>query len=115
MIRRPRRLRRTPQLRRMVRETRLSPDALILPFFIREGTGVREEIASMPGQCRYSPDTLPGGMEKAVADGVNSFLLFGLPDRKDETGSAAWDEHGDIWRVYLLSRCRKEVGSREHK
>jgi porphobilinogen synthase len=96
MIRRPRRLRRTPQLRRLVRETRLSPDALILPFFIREGQGIREEIASMPGQFRYSPDTLPEGMAGAADAGVRSFLLFGLPEHKDEVGSSAWDDNGVV-------------------
>lgn len=93
---RPRRLRRTPQIRRLLRETRLSPDALILPFFIREGSGIREEIGSLPGLFRYSPDTVLDAADKAVAGGVRSFLLFGLPGVKDETGSRAWAADGPV-------------------
>lgn len=91
---RPRRLRENESIRRLTRETRLSPDALILPFFVREGHGIVEEIPSLPGQIRYSPDTLCNGVEAAMQCGVRSFLLFGIPEKKDERGSAAWDENG---------------------
>lgn len=99
LIRRPRRLRATRQLRGMVRETRVSPDSLILPFFVREGKGIREELESMPGQIRYSPDTLHEGVALARERGVNAFLLFGVPEHKDETGSSAWADDGVVQRA----------------
>ncbi|MCC8190420.1 MAG: porphobilinogen synthase [Planctomycetes bacterium] len=106
VTKRPRRLRRTPAIRQLVRETRLSPDALILPLFVREGRGVREEIPSLPGQLRFSPDTLAAGIEPALEAGVRSFLLFGLPAEKDETGSAAWDENGVVQTAIRLTKER---------
>ncbi|MDR1745423.1 MAG: porphobilinogen synthase [Planctomycetota bacterium] len=96
IIRRPRRLRAMPRIRGLARETRLSPDSLVLPLFVREGRGVREPIQSMPGQIRYSPDTLREGVAHAMDAGVNSFLLFGIPLNKDATGSAAWAEDGVV-------------------
>ncbi len=93
---RPRRLRRTPVLRSLVREVRLSPSALVYPLFIREGTGILEEIPSMPGQYHYSPDTVARGIEQALSTGVKSFLLFGIPNVKDEQGSGAWAEQGVV-------------------
>jgi porphobilinogen synthase len=89
---RPRRLRRTAALRDLVRETRLGPTDFIYPLFVRHGRGVRTEIASMPGQYHFSPDTLVEEVGAAVADGVRAVLLFGIPDQKDETGSEAWDD-----------------------
>lgn len=105
---RPRRLRRTPQLRRLTRETRLSPDALILPLFIREGKNIREEISTLPGQFRYSPDTLREGMEPAIESGVTSFLLFGIPDdrNKDAEGSCAWAADGVVQQGLAAVRER---------
>lgn len=93
---RPRRLRKNDSLRRLTRETRISSDAFIMPFFVREGENIIEEIPSMPGQLRYSPDTLADGIKTAMDCGVRSFLLFGIPAQKDETGSAAWDENGVV-------------------
>ncbi len=106
IIQRPRRLRRTQQLRRLVRETRVSADALVLPFFVREGNAVREPLASLPGQIRYSPDTLHEGIAKAVAAGVRAFLLFGIPDdaAKDADGSAAWAEDGVVQQALRAAR-----------
>jgi len=92
----------------MVRETRLSADALIYPFFIREGKGIEEELASLPGQVRYSPDTLAKGVEAALAAGVRSFLLFGLPESKDDKGSGAYDERGAVQQA--LGNLRKAFG-----
>ena len=106
LLQRPRRLRRTDTLRRMTRETRMSPASLVLPFFVREGTNVREEISSLPGQLRYSPDTIHEGVEKAMASGVRSFLLFGLPDHKDEQGSAAWAVDGVVQQALGAIRRR---------
>ncbi len=103
---RPRRLRENPVLRGMVRETRLSPDALIYPIFVREGAGVREEIPSLPGQVRYSPDTLPYGLEEMARAGVKSLMLFGIPEKKDELGLAAWQEDGVVQQALRAGKER---------
>ena len=89
---RPRRLRRTPALRDLVRETWLRPSDFVYPLFVRHGKGVKAEIASMPGQYHFSPDTLVDEAGAALEDGVRAVLLFGIPDRKDERGSEAWDD-----------------------
>jgi porphobilinogen synthase len=91
LTRRLRRLRTSPAMRALVRETRLSPDMFILPLFVCEGEGVRREVASMPGVFNLSVDEAVREAEAAKADGVNSVLLFGLPEHKDEIGSAAYD------------------------
>ncbi len=96
MIFRPRRLRRTAAIRDLAAETRLSPSMLVYPVFIREGKKITEEIPAMPGQKRYSPDTFPEFLEKAAKAGINSVLLFGLPEHKDECGSQAWADNGVI-------------------
>ena len=106
MIVRPRRLRRTAAIRDMVRETRLSPSMLVYPVFVREGTNVEKDIPAMPGQVRYSPDTLPRVLERAAEAGLGAVLLFGIPDRKDETGSQAWAEDGVIQRSLAEGKRR---------
>ena len=93
---RPRRLRTSDCLRRMVRETRISPDSLIWPIFVCEGSGIYEEIPSLPGQYHYSLDQLYRMVERARAHGVSRVILFGLPAHKDEYGSGAWDENGIV-------------------
>lgn len=93
---RPRRLRNGEILRKMVRETRMSADSLIYPLFVKEGSNIREEISSLPGQYRCSPDRIAEEAEKALAAGVNSLLLFGLPEEKDEVGSQAYAEHAAL-------------------
>ena len=93
---RPRRLRASDNLRRLVRETRISPESLIWPVFVIEGEGIYEEIPSLPGQYHYSPDQLGRMVERAHAHGVSRVILFGLPAHKDERGSSAWDEHGVV-------------------
>jgi porphobilinogen synthase len=94
-----RRLRRTPGLRRMVRETRLSRDDLVLPLFVVEGRGVREEVSSMPGVLRFSVDTLVTEA-KAVRDlGIPAVLLFGIPETKDARGSQADAANGVVQRA----------------
>ncbi len=93
---RPRRLRTSDTLRRMVRETRISPDSLIWPIFVREGTGIYEEIPSLPGQYHYSPDQLFRMVERAREHGVSRVILFGLPEEKDACGSGAWKEDGIV-------------------
>ena len=90
MVKRPRRLRGNTALRKMVRETRMDKSSLIYPMFVVEGTGIRHEIPSMPGQYHYSLDMLPAALSEVADSGVSSILLFGIPDKKDEIGSSAW-------------------------
>jgi porphobilinogen synthase len=87
-----RRLRRTPALRELVRETRLSPERFIAPFFVRRGTGLREEIASLPGVFRFSPDQAVAEARGLRSLGIPAVILFGIPDRKDDVGSEGWDD-----------------------
>jgi porphobilinogen synthase len=91
-----RRLRRSETLRAMVRETRLSPDLFVLPLFVCEGTGVRREVPSMPGVFNLSVDEAVKEAAAARGDGVSSVLLFGLPDQKDDIGSAAYDPEAPV-------------------
>lgn len=88
---RPRRLRRSPAIRSLVRETRLSPDMFVYPLFVCEGVGVRREVPSMPDVYQLSPDEIVREASLAHGEGIQSLLLFGLPESKDEIGSAAWD------------------------
>lgn len=106
LIMRPRRLRKTESLRRMVRETRISESALIYPVFVREGESVKEEIASMPGQFRYSVDRLPEKMESLLAHGVKQVMFFGIPDRKDEEGSGAYAQDGIVQKAFREIKAR---------
>jgi porphobilinogen synthase len=91
-VTRPRRLRRSPALRDMVRETRLAPTDLVYPLFVRHGKGIRTPIGSMPEQFHLSPDTLVEEVGAAIEDGVRAVLLFGIPESKDARGSEAWDD-----------------------
>jgi porphobilinogen synthase len=93
---RPRRLRRTAALRALVRETHLHPSQLVLPLFVRSGTKVRREIDAMPGVAQSSVDELLRDAERAARNGVGGVILFGIPDAKDATGSAAWDARGPV-------------------
>jgi len=93
---RPRRLRRTPALRRLVRETRLDASQLVLPLFVRSGTRVRQPVDSMPGVAQTSVDEMLRDAEGAARAGVGGVLLFGIPDTKDAIGSAAWDDAGPV-------------------
>ncbi|MGH9175522.1 MAG: porphobilinogen synthase, partial [Vicinamibacterales bacterium] len=105
--RRLRRMRRTPALRRLVRETRLSPDQFILPLFVCEGSRVRREVASMPGVCQLSVDEAISEAAGAWADGVPGVLLFGLPREKDEMGTSAFDPTGPVHEA--IRAIRKAV------
>jgi porphobilinogen synthase len=87
-----RRLRRTPALRDLVRETRLSADRFIAPLFVRRGSGVREEISSLPGVFRLSPEQAVAEARELRKVGVPGVILFGIPDRKDDVGSEGWDD-----------------------
>jgi porphobilinogen synthase len=95
---RPRRLRRTDAVRRMVRETSLTPDNFIYPVFVCPGNGVRREISSLPGQYHLAVDQLAREAEEVAKLGIPSLLLFGLPEKKDEVGSEAWHPEGLIQR-----------------
>src|SRR5215468_9423569 len=96
LTRRLRRLRQSASLRAMVRETRLSPDMFVLPLFVCEGQGVRREIGSMPGVFNLSVDEAVKDVQAALADGIKSVILFGLPDHKDDIGSSAYDPEAPV-------------------
>ncbi|MEW6054148.1 MAG: porphobilinogen synthase [Nitrospirota bacterium] len=98
-IHRPRRLRKNPAIRRMVRETSLSPDNFIYPLFVTFGKGVKKEISSMPGCFQESVDRVVRHAREVHSLGIPSVLLFGIPEYKDETGSGAYDEHGVVQRA----------------
>jgi len=93
---RPRRLRQSESFRRLIRETTLSVDQLIMPYFVREGLGCKESIESMPGQFWFSPDTILQEIEELVGLGVRAVLLFGVPDAKDAKASGAWSRDGIV-------------------
>ena len=103
---RPRRLRKSDTLRRMVRETRMDKSSLIYPLFVKEGTNVEEEIPSMEGQYRYSVDRLPFELERLQKAGVDKVMFFGITDVKDEVGSQAYAEDGIVQRA--LREARKQ-------
>jgi porphobilinogen synthase len=105
---RGRRLRRTPAMRALVRETRLHPSMLVAPIFVRQGTGIREAIGSMPGQHRLSVDELARDAERLLEAGVRSVLLFGLPETKDADGSGAWADDGIVQTA--VRELRRVVG-----
>jgi porphobilinogen synthase len=96
LARRPRRLRRTETIRRLVRETHLTPDCFVLPLFVCEGKGVRRDVSSMPGVCQLSVDEAVKEAAAARTDGVAAVLLFGLPESKDATGSLAADPEAPV-------------------
>jgi porphobilinogen synthase len=98
-IQRLRRLRQHESLRRMVRETRLSPSNLIYPMFVMEGNDQRREIASMPGQFRLSIDLLVKEAGEVAGLGIPAVMLFGIPDQKDERGTSGYDPNGVVQRA----------------
>ena len=126
LIQRPRRLRGSENLRKMVRETRMDKSSLIYPLFVKEGTGIEEEIPSMEGQFRYSVDRLPFELERLQNAGVNRIMLFGIPDHKDEVGSGAYDPNGIVQKAlreakkqfpdmyYITDVCMCEYTSHGH-
>lgn len=126
LIQRPRRLRTSPLLRSMVRETRMDASSLIYPIFVKEGHGIKEEISSMENQYRYSVDQLPKALEEIAASGVKNVMLFGIPDKKDSCGSSAWVEDGIIQKAlrtakqecpelyYITDVCMCEYTSHGH-
>src|SRR6476619_892961 len=93
---RPRRLRRTAALRAMVRETLLAPSQLVLPLFVRPGSGVRQPVSSMPGVNQTSVDEMVADARAAAEQEGGGVLLFGIPAHKDAEGSGAWDDEGPV-------------------
>ena len=106
---RPRRLRRTANLRRMVRETRLSVDGLIYPVFVVPGADVKEEIASMPGVFHQSVDRLVEDAREVADLGIPAMLLFGLPRTKDWEGSERGPTTGSFSKRCARSNARRPI------
>src|SRR6266478_3065357 len=94
-----RRLRRTSALRSMVRETTLSPESFVYPLFVCPGEGVRKEVRSMPGVFNLSVDEVVREAEEAHSLGVPAVVLFGLPEKKDEVATGAWQDDGIVQRA----------------
>src|SRR3984957_6612960 len=107
--RRMRRLRRTPALRRLVAETRLSVDDLVAPLFVREGIAEPVPIASMPGQSQHTIDSLVAEAKRLVSLGVPGLILFGVPATKDAAGTEAYSPDGIVQRA--LHALRDAVGA----
>jgi len=123
---RMRRLRRTPALRRITREVRLTTDGLIYPVFVHSGRGRRDPIPSMPGQARWTVDLLPSLVRDIQARGIPGVILFGLPEQKDEMGSGAYHPDGIVQQavktikdaapdlVLITDTCLDEYTSHGH-
>jgi porphobilinogen synthase len=107
---RPRRMRRTENLRRMIRETRLAPEDFVYPLFVVPGSGVQKPISSLPGQFNYSIDKAVDAAA-AVADlGIPAVILFGIPEHKDAVGSEAWKDQGIIQKaIRAIKKARPEL------
>jgi porphobilinogen synthase len=93
---RPRRLRMSETIRSMVRETRLSPEQLVYPMFVCPGTGVKKEITSMPDNYQWSVDLLVEEVRSVESLGIGGIILFGIPERKDDLATGAYDDHGIV-------------------
>ena len=104
---RPRRLRQSPALRKLVCETRLSVDQFVLPLFARSGRKLRRPIEAMPGVCQLSPDEIVREAGKAHSLGVPAVLLFGIPDKKDAKASGAYAKNGVVQQTVRL--LKKEL------
>lgn len=107
---RARRMRRTENLRRLIRETRLAPDDFVYPLFVVPGTGVEKPIASMPGQFNYSVDKAIAAGSAAADLGIPAVILFGVPERKDAVGSEAWHDGGVVQKAIRgLKKARPDL------
>ena len=102
MIKRPRRLRVTKQIRDMVHETSIDKTDLIYPMFVIDGE--TDDIPSMPGIKRYSLSDLPNALQEVVSSGVNAVLYFGIPKEKDALGSQAYNDNGIVQRAIRLTK-----------
>src|SRR5690606_4197990 len=107
-VRRLRRLRRTPALRRLVAETHLSVDDLVAPLFVREGITEPQPIASLPGVVQHTRESLRKEVAELADLGIPAVILFGVPATKDAEGSGAWDPEGIV--QLALADLRAEVG-----
>lgn len=109
MMLRLRRLRRTAALRGLVAETTIRREGLIYPIFVQYGKGVKEEVASMPGVFRYSVDRLGEIADEVLRAGIGGVMLFGIPEKKDEKGSGAYDENGIVPQAirFLKNYCKE--------
>jgi porphobilinogen synthase len=101
---RMRRLRAHPAVRRLVRETTISPANLILPLFVRAGEGIRQAIGSMPGHAQVTPDLLAEEIRQAAELGLGGVLLFGIPEHKDAVGSDAMSDEGIIPQAVRVAK-----------
>ncbi|HVE91784.1 MAG TPA: porphobilinogen synthase [Actinomycetota bacterium] len=108
-VQRPRRLRRTESLRAMVRETRLAPEQLVAPLFVKEGIREPEPVASMPGHYQHTVESLTKTAREIYSKGVRAYLLFAIPSRKDGAGSEAHAQGGIAQRA--LAALRDEIGA----
>ncbi|RJO62888.1 MAG: porphobilinogen synthase [Dehalococcoidia bacterium] len=107
---RPRRLRRTPALRALVRENSVDINDLIYPLFVVEGKDIRQEIPSMPGIRRFSPDLLAPEIKEIAALGIPGVLLFGIPAQKDDLGTAAYQANGVVQQaVRIIKKTAPEL------
>lgn len=106
-IHRPRRIRATPGLRELVRETRIAPAQMILPLFACPGEGVKREISSMPGNYQMSVDRIVGECAEVKSLGLGGVILFGLPESKDEIASGGYDDDGIVQRA--VRAIKREV------
>jgi len=107
---RPRRMRRTENLRRMIRETRLAPEDFIYPLFVVPGSGVAKPISSLPGQFNFSVDKAVEAAQQAADLGIPAVILFGVPEKKDSVGSEAWKESGIVQKaIRAIKKARPEL------
>lgn len=104
---RPRRLRTSANLRKMVRETRMDKSSLVYPMFVIDGENIKEEIPTMPGQYRWSVDRMPEVLNEMADAGVGSVMLFGIPAHKDAAGSGAYACDGIVQRAF--EKAKREV------
>ena len=113
LTQRPRRLRGSETLRRMVRETRISKASLIYPAFVAEGLRERQEIAAMPGQYRHTQDSILRLAEELLEAGVDKMMLFGIPMEKDPQGSQAYCSHGVVQEA--MKALKDRFGAVSHR
>jgi porphobilinogen synthase len=107
---RPRRMRRTETLRRMVRETRLAPDDFVFPLFVVPGSNVHKPISSLPGQFHFSVDKVVDAAASAADLGIPAVILFGIPEHKDAVGSEAWKDAGVVQKaIRAIKKARPEL------
>lgn len=106
LIQRPRRLRGNEAVRRLCRETRMSPDSLIYPIFVDETLSGKRPIEALPGQYHYGIDAVGEAVEECLANRVTHCILFGLPKEKDACGSSAWAEHGVVQEAIRAIKAR---------